>query len=112
MAILGIIKDGKDLEFIYNDKDPVDTKRAFMEAYGFTSEEYDSHNQNYLKAMEELNEKYPSLSGLVLDGENYYYADEDGNPTGKELDMEAISRDIVKMHNDRNPDDKIDIVKS
>lgn len=112
MAVLGVTKDGKDIEITYNDKDPVDTKRAIMEAYGFSSEEYDKHHETYMDHMKELNERYPSLSGLIVEGDNYYYVDVDGKPTGQELDMDAISRDIVKLHNDRNPDDTIEIVKA
>lgn len=109
MARLGTTRNGEDYEVEYNAEDPLDKKRAFMDVFNLTSEEYDAQEEKHKRHMKELDEKYPALKGLVCVDGQMYYADDNGEKTGRELDMNAIAADMVSYHNKANPNDTIAI---
>jgi len=69
-----IYKDGK--EATYDNNDPVARKKAHLEVWDMTSEDYDRVEKECEERNKEFAKKYPSLVGLMwVDNDMYYLID-------------------------------------
>jgi hypothetical protein len=75
----------------YDPTDPADEKRAWMSAFGMSSERYDEIKDQTQKRIDEFNAKYPLLKNLVWANGEMYYTDDAGNRIETEVALKDVT---------------------
>lgn len=96
---------GKMVE--YDPTNPEETKKAFMEVFNLSSEQYDAQQKRTQDRAKEEENKYPALNNLIWANNEIYYVDDQGKFSPKAVNIEEITNQMLAQMKEVNPDDTI-----